>query len=119
MDPAQPATSYEENAGADLVFTRPMVQALISQYLPEGVSGLDPEVNAFHADLSALPPSYVQCGGDETGRGDSEHLAKLTGARLDVFTEQLHIFQMAAGRAPAADEAIGRLAAWVRPQLGL
>jgi epsilon-lactone hydrolase len=119
MDPAQTATSYEENAGTDLFFTRPMVQGLIQQYLPEGTSGLAPDVNAFHADLSALPPVYVQCGGDESGRGDSERLAKLTDARLDVFDGQLHTFQMAAGRSPVADEAIGRLAAWVRPKLGL
>ena len=118
-DPAQTATSYEENAATDLVFTRPMVQGLIEQYLPAGTSGLAPEVNAFHADLSGLPPIYVQCGGDESGRGDSERLAKLTGARLDVFDGQLHTFQMAAGRAPVAGEAIGRLAAWVRPKLGL
>jgi monoterpene epsilon-lactone hydrolase len=119
MDPAQTATSYEVHATSDLFFTRPMVQGLIEQYLPEGVSGLAAEVNAFHADLSALPPMYVQCGGDESGRGDSERLAGLTGARLDVFDGQLHTFQMAAGRAPVADEAIGRLAAWVRPKLGL
>jgi monoterpene epsilon-lactone hydrolase len=119
MDPAQTATSYDENAATDLFFTRPMVQRLIEQYLPEGVSGLAPDVNALHADLSALPPVYVQCGGDESGRGDSERLAKLTGARLDVFDGQLHTFQMAAGRAPVADEAIGRFAAWVRPELGL
>ncbi|MEK8106801.1 alpha/beta hydrolase fold domain-containing protein [Micromonospora sp. M12] len=31
-------------------------------------SGLAPEVNAFSADLSALPPMYVQCGGEESGR---------------------------------------------------
>jgi len=119
MDPAQTASSYEENAATDLFFTRPMVQGLIQQYLPEGISGLAPEVNAFYADLSVLPPVYVQCGGDESGRGDSERLARLTGARLDVFDRQLHTFQMAAGRAPVADEAIGRLAAWVRPKLGL
>jgi monoterpene epsilon-lactone hydrolase len=119
MDPAQTATSYEENAATDLFFTRPMVQSLIQQYLPERISGLAPEVNAYHADLSVLPPVYVQCGGDESGRGDSERLAMLTGARLDVFHGQLHTFQMAAGREPVADEAIGRLAAWVRPKLGL
>jgi hypothetical protein len=31
----------------------------------------------------------------------------------------LHTFQMAAGRAPEADDAIRRLAGWVRPKLGL
>ena len=119
MDPAQTASSYEQSAATDLFFTRPMVQGLLQQYLPAGVSGLAPEVNAFHADLSALPPAYVRCGADESGRGDSERFAKLTGARLDVFEGQLHTFQMAAGRTPVADEAIRRTAAWVRPLLGL
>ncbi|MDG4810085.1 alpha/beta hydrolase fold domain-containing protein [Micromonospora sp. WMMD1120] len=119
MDPAQTASSYEENAATDLFFTREMVQGLLQQYLPEGVSGLAPEVNAFYADLSTLPPVYVQCGGAESGRGDSERLAKRIGARLDVFDGQPHTFQMAAGRAPVADEAIGRLAAWVRPRLAI
>ncbi|MEU8817121.1 alpha/beta hydrolase fold domain-containing protein [Actinoplanes sp. NPDC048796] len=117
MDPAQTATSYDGNS--DPFFTRTMVRGLIAQYLPAGMSGTAPEVNAFHADLSKLPPVYVQCGGDESGRGDSERLAQQTGARLDVFDGQPHTFQMAAGRAPVADEAIGRMAAWVRPRLGL
>ena len=36
-------------------------------------------------------------------------------AKLDVFPEQQHTFQMAAGRAPEADDAIQRFAGWVRP----
>ncbi|BBH68474.1 esterase [Actinoplanes sp. OR16] len=117
MDPAQPSPWYEKNAATDLFFTRPMVQALIAQYLPGDMSGLEPEVNAFAADLTGLPATYVQCGTGETGRGDSERLAPY--ARLDVADGQLHTFQMAAGRTAAADDAIGRLAAWVRPRLGL
>jgi monoterpene epsilon-lactone hydrolase len=39
-------------------------------------------------------------------------------ALLDVFPGMLHTFQMAAGRAPEADDAIGRMAAWLRPRLG-
>jgi hypothetical protein len=31
----------------------------------------------------------------------------------------LHTFQMAAGRAPEADEVISKLAGWARPKLGL
>ncbi|MFF0520754.1 hypothetical protein ACFYTC_18740 [Actinomadura nitritigenes] len=37
----------------------------------------------------------------------------------NVFPGQQHTFQMAAGRAPEADDAIRRLADWVRPRLGL
>ena len=39
--------------------------------------------------------------------------------RLDIFEGQQHTFQMAAGRAPEADDAVRRLATWVRPRLGL
>jgi len=38
---------------------------------------------------------------------------------LDVFPEMQHTFQMMVGRAPEADDAIGRFAVWVRPKLGL
>jgi epsilon-lactone hydrolase len=40
-------------------------------------------------------------------------------AQLEVFEEMQHTFQMMAGRAPEADEAIHRLAEWARPKLGL
>jgi hypothetical protein len=39
--------------------------------------------------------------------------------RTPAGTGRQHTFQMAAGRSPLADEAIGRLAGWVRPHLGL
>ena len=39
--------------------------------------------------------------------------------RIDVFPEMLHTFQVMAGRAPEADDAISRLADWVGPRLGL
>jgi hypothetical protein len=39
--------------------------------------------------------------------------------RVEIFPEQQHTFQMAAGRAPEADDAIRKLAEWVRPKLGL
>ena len=104
----------------DPLFTRDMVRGLIDLYLPEGVSGVDPQVNVLHADVSGLPPTYIQVGGDESGLGDSERLAALIkNARLDVFAGQAHTFQMAAGRTAEADDAIGRMAEWVRPTLGL
>jgi monoterpene epsilon-lactone hydrolase len=124
MDPAQTASSYDTNAATDVFFTREMVRGLIAAYLPEGVSGTDPAVNAFFADLSGLPPIFVQAGGAESGLGDSERLATLAEkagveTRLDVFPGKLHTFQMAAGYEPVADDAIGRFAAWIRPKLAL
>jgi monoterpene epsilon-lactone hydrolase len=66
----------------------------------------------------------LQVGGDETLLDDSRDFAtraKQAGVdvKLDVFPGMLHTFQMAAGRAPEADDAIRRLGAWVRPKLAL
>jgi len=118
------ASTFESNAATDVFFTREMVQGLVSAYLQNGESPKDPLVNALYADLSGLPPVYLQVGADETGLDDSRRLAEQARkagveVRLDVFEGRLHTFQMAAGRTPEADDAIRRFAAWVRPRLGL
>jgi acetyl esterase/lipase len=84
----------------------------------------DPLASPLHADLTGLGPVYIQVGGDETLLDDAHSLdehARKAGldTRLDVFPGMLHTFQMAAGRAPEADDAIRKMAAWVRPRLGL
>jgi len=116
------AESYQ--AGTDPLFTRELCRSLALGFLG-GVAGLrDPEVNLLYADLDGLSPLYIQAGGDEALLGDArglEQRARKAGldVRLDVFPGMLHTFQMAAWRAPEADDAITRLAGWVRPRLGL
>jgi acetyl esterase/lipase len=80
--------------------------------------------NPLLADLAGLGPIHIQTGGDEVLLDDARMLAERASAagvdvRLDVFPGMLHTFQMATGRAPEADDAIGRLADWLRPRLGL
>ena len=50
-----------------------------------------------------------------------EKIARAAGVdvKLDVFPEMQHVWHFMAGSAPEADEAIRRMAAWVRPKLGL
>jgi epsilon-lactone hydrolase len=96
----------------------------VNMFLGEGGNLRDPLANPFHADLSGLPPIYIQVGGDETLLDDSRRFAELAGnagvdVGVEIFPEQQHTFQMAAGRAPEADDAIRKLAEWVRPELGL
>ena len=84
----------------------------------------DPYVSALYGDLAGLPPLYLQVSDAETLLDDSRAFAEQAReagveVRLDVFPGQQHTFQMAAGRSPVADDAIGRLADWVRPHLGL
>lgn len=115
--------SYETNQDSDPFFKRDVVRGIIRGFL-EGTNARDPRANPLYADLSGLGPLYIQAGGDETLADDArllyEHAAKAgVDARLDIVPDMLHTFQMAAGRAPEADDAIRELAGWVRPRLGL
>jgi acetyl esterase/lipase len=116
--------SYETNRDSDPFFKREVVRGIIRSFLGEGTDTRDPRANPLYADLSGLGPIYIQAGGDETLADDArllyEHAAKAgVDARLDIVPGMLHTFQMAAGRAPEADDAIRELAGWVRPRLGL
>jgi acetyl esterase/lipase len=116
--------SYDSNRPKDSVFRREMVGALVGMLLGQDPDLTDPYASPISADLIGLPPIYLQVGGDEGLLDDSvvfaEHASKAgVEAKIDVFPEMLHSFQMAAGRAPEADDAVARLAAWARPILGL
>lgn len=116
--------SYETNRDRDAFFTAELVRGLAANFLGEGGDPRDPLAGPLHADLTGLGPLYVQVGGDEVLLDDArvieEHARKAgVEVRLDVFLGMQHTFQMAAGRAPEADDAIRRMAGWVRPLLGL
>jgi epsilon-lactone hydrolase len=110
--------SYESNRDSDPFFHREVVQELVNAFLGESGKPTDSLANPLYADLTGVPPMYIQVGGDETLLDDSRLLtrhAREAGVevRLDVFPEQQHTFQMAAGRAPEADDAIRRFADWM------
>jgi epsilon-lactone hydrolase len=124
VDMAMTGESYEANRDKDPFFKPEVVRGLIGNFLGEGVDPRDPAANPLFADLSGLGPFYIQAGGDETLVDDARLLdeqARKAGVevRLDVVPGMLHTFQMAAGRAPEADDAIGRMADWARARLGL
>jgi acetyl esterase/lipase len=107
--------SYD--AGTDPFFTRELTRGLADAYLA-GADRNDPAVDLTRADLSRLPPTYVQVGGDEALLDDARLLARLAPTVvLDVFPGQLHTFQMAAGTSPVADDAVARAGSWLRRTL--
>lgn len=123
FDMALTGASYETNREKDPAFARESVDWLVTNFIGDR-DRLDPEVSALYADLSGFPPVFLQAGADETLVDESRMFAERAGragveTRLDIFDGMLHSFQMMAGRAPEADDAIGRFAAWVRPKLGL
>ena len=121
VDMTASSDTYESNRDNDPFFKKEAVEALAANFL-RGADAKDPLASPLFADLKGMPPMHIQAGGDEALAGESVALAeaaRLAGVdvRVEVFPGQLHTFQMAAGRAAEADEAIRKLADWVRPIL--
>lgn len=109
------------NEGRDALFSQAAIDALARDFLG-GADPTDPAANPLHADLSGLGPLYVQVGDQELLVDDARRLvdrARSFGvdATLELFSDQQHTFQMMAGRAPEADEAIEKMARWVRTKV--
>jgi epsilon-lactone hydrolase len=116
--------TFETNKDRDALVAREIIQGMAATFLGEGGNRRDPLANPLHGDLRGLPPVYIQVGGYETLLDDSHALAEALRRAdgevlLDVYPEMQHVFHFLAGVAPEADEAIAKLAAWVRPRLGL
>jgi monoterpene epsilon-lactone hydrolase len=115
------ATGASYDSGSDPFFTREVVRGLAAGYLA-GADRRDPLAAPLHADMRRLPPTYLQAGAEESLLDDSKRLAdRLRDAGVDVhldeFADQVHTFQMGAGRTQAADDAIGRAGSWLRSTL--
>ena len=115
--------SFETNAKVDRLVSKDMSVGMSQLYIG-ATSPRDPLVNPLFADFKGYPPTYIQVGGYEALLDDSLRVAERAKAagvevRCDVFPEMQHVFQFMAGRAPEADDAIAKLAAWVKPKLGL
>ncbi len=115
--------SYDYNADRDALVTRETSAGLGSLFLGEG-DPHDPLANPLYTDYAGMPPIYVQVGEAETLLEDSRRIAERAGKagvdiKIDEFQDMQHVFHFMAGAAPEADEAIRRMAQWVRPKLGL
>jgi epsilon-lactone hydrolase len=82
----------------------------------------DPSASPLYADLTGLPPLYIQAGDWDILVDDAHRLADRArragvDVRLDVFAEMLHAHQIWAGNMPEADDAVARIGAFVRQQL--
>jgi acetyl esterase/lipase len=121
IDLAVTGESLEYNEGKDLIFTKQWITDMAAGFL-NGHDPRDPAAGPLHADLSGFGPIYIHVGDQELLLDDSRMLAKHAqqygiDVQFDEFPDQQHSFQMAAGLAPEADDAINRFAAWARPRL--
>jgi monoterpene epsilon-lactone hydrolase len=115
--------SMVTNLGKDAFFTKEMIGDLGGAFLA-GHDPRDPQTMPLHADLGGFGPIYAQVGDRELLLDDCRMFVKHAqdagvDVQLDVFADQQHSFQMAAGGVPEADDAIARFAAWARPKLSV
>jgi acetyl esterase/lipase len=100
VDMTVSSDSWESNRDKDPFFHKEVIEALAATFLG-GADAKDPLASPLWADLSGLPPVYIQPGGDEGLAGESVSLAEEArragvDARLEVVPGQLHVFQLAA-----------------------
>jgi monoterpene epsilon-lactone hydrolase len=89
-----------------------------SQFLAGG-DPKDPYASPLYADLTGLPPLYIQAGDWDILVDDSHRLAEKArragvDVRLDLFPEMLHAHQIWAGNMPEADDAVARVGKYLR-----
>jgi acetyl esterase/lipase len=82
----------------------------------------NPLISPLYADFSDFPPFVVHVGGDELLLDDSTRLAEWASAAgcdvtIEVWPDMQHVFQIAAGNVPEADEAVAKLGSWLSKQL--
>ena len=114
--------SYVTNLDNDVLTKRELSSGLADMVIGEDGDWRDPLINPFYIDYTGYPPIYLQVGGYEAILNDSTRIADLAqkagvAVKIDVFPGMQHCFQLMAGHAPEADDAIARIAAWVRPLL--
>lgn len=122
VDYAATTPSLDLNGHLDPLVDRFGLELMASQYLG-GRDPWDPEITALRADLSGLPRTLIQTGGDDTLLDDAKRLAQRfrehgVEVELDVWDGMTHIWHLFAGRLDEGAAAIEAAGAWLRAPLG-
>ncbi|WP_298356654.1 alpha/beta hydrolase [uncultured Litoreibacter sp.] len=101
----------------DMVLPHSWVTSSTARYLA-GHDATDPQASPAFADLSTLPPTLVQIAEGEMFFDEAVALGDtIPDASVDIWQDVPHGWQLAAGRSPEADEAVTRMAAFLRSHL--
>ncbi len=113
LDLANSGPSMEGNRRHDVGLARSHLDQAARQYAATA-DPTNPEISPLNADLSGLPPMYLQVGSHDILMSDSDRFAERARAAgidvgCDVYEGMWHDFQLAAGLLPEADEAVADL----------
>jgi monoterpene epsilon-lactone hydrolase len=115
--------SMQANAERDVLLKADELKGMTDLFLG-GADPRDPLAAPVHGDYTGVCALYIQVGGDEALLDDARRVADRAGThgvevQIDVFPEMQHVFQMAVGNMPEADDAVARIGAYLRPRLDL
>lgn len=115
--------TIESNSGTDKLLSRGVLEFFRESWIGgTGIAFDDVRINLNRANLAGLPPTFVSWGTYEVLAGEDEEFAGRLKA-AGVSTEALpvvgaqHSYVWAAGRVPETDQAIAKIAKWVRSTL--
>lgn len=113
--------SMTSKADADPMVERNGLLKMAALYLA-GESARNPLAAPLYADLSGLPPVYIQAGTAETLLDDATRIAENARSagvpvEIDLYEDLVHVFQAFAPHVPESVEAIEKLGAFVKRQL--
>ncbi|GAB3670899.1 alpha/beta hydrolase fold domain-containing protein [Actinocorallia lasiicapitis] len=99
----------------------PLLETFVKEILAD-LDAKDPAVSPIYADLRGLPPCYLSAGSTELLACDSETMAERLAAAgvpctLQLWDDQLHVFQMFGPLLPESRAAITDFGRWVRQGL--
>jgi acetyl esterase/lipase len=95
---------------------------LADAYLHGVIDRKDPRVSPLFGDLSALPPTLIQVGSDETLLDDAVRLAAAAGAAaaavtLEIWPHMIHAWHLWNARLEAGRRALGSAGRFMRDHL--
>ncbi|MDP3139451.1 MAG: alpha/beta hydrolase [Burkholderiaceae bacterium] len=116
--------SFSRNAQRDPVTQRQNLLLMARAYLGRSGNPRDPLASPVHANLAGLPPLLVQVGSDEVLYGDAVQLtqraiAQGVEARLAVWPDMIHTFQLFVGRLDEADQALREAADFLHKEMNM
>lgn len=90
--------SYQTCKDNDPILTYEYIVAVRDAYIGNDADPSEEKYSPLNADLSGLPPTYIQVGSNEILLDDSERLYRLLHeknvySKIDVFKDGWHVFQ--------------------------
>ena len=119
LDMALRGETLDMNSETDALVARPILEGMVSMFLGDTTSPLDPLANPLENSFQGFPPLYISAGGAEALLSDAVSLYEKVlhdnaSAVLSVVPDMQHVFPALAGRSIVADRELIKIAEWYR-----